>query len=67
MVSESFTLLRATDLTRVGDGGGVGGGEHRHAPVPLAAIAETIAEHRQRGTAIDVRLLMLMGGALIGS
>jgi len=66
MVSESFTLLRATGLTKVGEGGGVGGENIVTHRVPIATIAETIAEHRTRGTAIDVKLLMLIGGAFIG-
>lgn len=66
MVSESFTLLKATGLTRVSEGGGVGGEEIVTHRVPIAKIAETIAEHRKRGTAIDVKLLMLLGGAFIG-
>lgn len=66
MVSESFTLLRATGLTRVSEGGGVGGEEIVTHRVPIATIAETIADHRRRGTAIDVKLLMLLGGAFIG-
>jgi ADP-ribose pyrophosphatase len=65
MLGESFTMLKATGLTKVSAGGGVddeGITVHR---VPLGRIAETIAEHRARGHAIDVRLLMLLGGALL--
>jgi ADP-ribose pyrophosphatase len=65
MITESYTLLKATGLTRVGDGGGT---EHEDIVVhrvPLARIAETIAEHRARGHAIDSKLLMLIGGALL--
>jgi ADP-ribose pyrophosphatase len=65
MLSESFTMVRATGLTRIGEGGGT---EHEDIVVhrvPLERIAETIAEHRARGHGIDVRLLMLLGGALL--
>jgi ADP-ribose pyrophosphatase len=65
MLGESFTLVRATGLTKVGPGGGT---EHEDIVVhrvPLERIAETIAEHRARGHGIDVRLLMLLGGALL--
>jgi ADP-ribose pyrophosphatase len=65
MLSESFTLVRATGLTKVGEGGGT---EHEDIVVhrvPLGRIAETIAEHRARGHGIDVRLLMLLGSALL--
>ncbi len=61
MLSESFTLVKATGLTRVGDGGGT---EHEDIVVhrvPLARIAEVVAEHRARGHAIDVKLLVLLG------
>jgi len=65
MIEESFTLLKATGLTRVSDGGGT---EHEDIVVhrvPLDRIAETIAEHRARGHAIDVRLLMLLGARVL--
>jgi ADP-ribose pyrophosphatase len=65
MISESFTMVRATGLTKIGEGGGT---EHEDIVVhrvPLERIAETIAEHRARGHGIDVRLLMLLGGALL--
>lgn len=65
MVSESFSLVKATRLTRVGEGGGT---EHENITVhrvPLARIGEFIAERRAQGTAIDVRLLALLGGAML--
>ena len=65
MLSESFTLVKATGLTRVGDGGGT---EHEDIVVhrvPLERIEETIAEHRARGHAIDVKLLLLLGGGVL--
>lgn len=67
MVSESFSLLKATGLTKVGEGGGTGGEDIVVHRVPLARIGETIAEFRAGGTAIDVKLLMLIGGALVES
>ena len=65
MLGESFTMVKATGLTKIGEGGGT---EHEDIVVhrvPLDRIAETIAEHRARGHGIDVRLLMLLGGALL--
>lgn len=65
MVTESYTLLRATGLTRVGDGGGT---EHEDIVVhrvPLGRVAETVAKHRARGHAIDSKLLMLMGATVL--
>jgi len=61
MLSESFTLLRATGLSKVGEGGGT---EHEDIVVhrvPLDRIADVVAEHRGRGHAIDVKLLLLLG------
>jgi ADP-ribose pyrophosphatase len=65
MVSESFTLLKATALTKVGEGGGTGGEDIVVHRVPLARIGETIADFRAAGAGIDVKLLMLAGGALL--
>lgn len=65
MVSESFTLLRAQDLTLVGPGGGVDGEDITVHRVPAAGIAEFIAGARQRGLGIDVRLLMLLGTGIM--
>ena len=58
MVAESFTLVRATGLTRVGDGGG---DEHEDIKVHLVErgrIAEFLAERRAEGIGIDAKLLM---------
>jgi len=65
MVTESYTLLKATGLTRVGDGGGTDHEDIVVHRVPLSRIAETIAEHRAKGNAIDSKLLMLLGGQLL--
>lgn len=65
MVSESFTLLVATGLTRVGDGGGVGGEEIIVHRVPLDAIADFVAAKRADGCGIDVRVAMLLAGGLL--
>jgi ADP-ribose pyrophosphatase len=65
MLGESFTLVRATGLTKVGEGGGTESEDIVVHRVPLDRIAETIAEHRVRGHGIDVRLLMLLAPRLI--
>jgi ADP-ribose pyrophosphatase len=65
MVSESFTLLIARDLTRVGDGGGVSGENIIVHRVALADLATFVAAKRSNGCGIDVRVAMLlMGGWL---
>lgn len=66
MVSESFTLFRAHDLEKVGDGGGVESEAIVVHRVPLAGLAEAVAAWRAAGYAIDVKMLTLLGGALLG-
>ncbi|KHK91824.1 NUDIX hydrolase [Novosphingobium malaysiense] len=66
MVSESFTLFHAHDLTKVGDGGGVDSEEIVVHRIPLAQIDEYIAEWCSQGYAIDVKMLMLLGAKLLG-
>jgi len=65
MVSESFTLLRAHDLTRVGNGGGVGSEEIIVHRVPVKDIGKAIARWREQGYGIDVRMLALLGPGLL--
>ena len=66
MVSESFTLVRATGLTKVGDGGGVPGENITVHRVALAALPEFIAAKRAGGLAVDVKLLLLLGASILG-
>ena len=65
MVSESFFLVRALGLEKIGDGGGTDGEDIVVHRVALAGIAEFITAKRASGCAIDAKLLMLLGGALI--
>lgn len=65
MVSEGFTLVRATGLTRVSDGGGEGDEDITVHRVPLADIAAFVAERRAAGVAMDVKLLALLGPMLL--
>ena len=65
MVSESFTLLKATGLTKTGEGGGTGDEDIKVHRVKLAAIEQEIARFRENGTGIDVRLLLLLGSGLL--
>ena len=60
LLRESFTLVRASGLTRIGEGGGT---EHEDINVHLVAredIPEFVAARRAEGMAIDVKLLMFM-------
>lgn len=65
MSSESFTLVRATDVSCIGSGGGVGGEEIEVHRVPLASVADFVAERRRAGCAIDAKLLLLLAPALL--
>lgn len=65
MLSETFTLLRASGLTRIGDGGGVGSEDITVRTVPLTDLPALVAERRAAGTAIDVRLLLLLGAGML--
>ena len=66
MISESFTLVRAHDLAQVGPGGGTDNENITVHRTPLAALPAAIAQWRERGLAIDVRLLTLLGPTLLG-
>jgi len=66
MVSESFTLVRATGLTKVSDGGGVPGENITVHRVALATLPEFIAAKRAEGLAVDVKLLLLLGASILG-
>lgn len=61
MVSESFTLVRASGLTKVGDGGGVDGENIIVHRVALAQLPAFVADKRAEGCVVDVKLLMLPG------
>ena len=65
MVSETFTLVRASGLEKVGDGGGVGGEDISVHRVPLAEIEGFIVMKRAEGVAMDVKLLLLLGNGLV--
>ncbi len=66
MVSESFTLVRATGLVKINSGGGVAGENITVHRVPLATIADFIAARRAAGLAMDVKLLLLLAPGLLG-
>ena len=65
MVSESFTLLRAHDLAKVGEGGGVESEDIVVHRVPLAEIPQAVARWRGEGYAIDVKMLTLLGPSIL--
>lgn len=66
MVSESFHLMRAHDLERVHDGGGVEGENITVHVVPLDTLEGFIADKRAQGCGMDVKLLLLLGAGMLG-
>ena len=65
MLTESFTLVKATGLTKVAEGGGTESEDIVVHRVPIDRIAETVAEHRAKGHGIDVRILLLLAGTIL--
>ena len=65
MVTESFTLLRASGLRKVSEGGGLPGEDITVHRVPLDGLEAFLAERRARGDAIDVRMLVLLGPGIL--
>jgi ADP-ribose pyrophosphatase len=65
MVTEGFTLVRATGLTKVGEGGGIGDEEIVVHRVALDDIPALVAAKRADGLAIDVKLLLLLAQSLL--
>ncbi|HVM22644.1 MAG TPA: NUDIX hydrolase [Sphingomicrobium sp.] len=60
MLSESFTLVRAHGVRRVGEGGGDENEDIRVHLVARQEIPAFAAQMRERGFGIDVKLLMFM-------
>ena len=65
MSSEGFTLVRAEGLTKVGEGGGVANEDIVVHRVPMAEIPAFLETKRAEGFAIDVKMLLLLGPALL--
>jgi ADP-ribose pyrophosphatase len=64
MVSEGFTLVRATGLIKVSEGGGVAGEDIVVHRVACADVAAFVAQKRAEGVAIDVKLLLLLAATM---
>ncbi len=65
MTSECFTLVRATGLTRVGDGGGDGDENITVHRVPLAEVPAFVAAKRAEGVAVDAKMLLILAGSIL--
>nr|WP_205481397.1 NUDIX hydrolase [Sphingomonas arenae] len=67
MLSESFTLVKAHDVRRVGEGGGIAGEEDILVHlVPKDEIVRFVEGKRAAGVAMDVKLLLLLAPAFLG-
>lgn len=66
LVSESFTLLRATGLTKVSEGGGLADENITVHRVALDELADFTARWRASGHAVDVRIAMLLTPGFLG-
>lgn len=67
MVSEGFTLVRASGLTQVGPGGGEEDEDIIVHRVALAGLADFVAAKRAEGVAMDVKLLLLLGAGILAA
>lgn len=66
MTSEGFTLLKATNLTKTGPGGGVAGEDIVVHRVKISELPAMIEDFRRGDIAIDTRLLLALGPQLLG-
>lgn len=60
LTSESFHLVRATELARIGEGGGVDGENILVHRVALEAVPDFVAAKRAEGCAIDAKIIPLL-------
>jgi ADP-ribose pyrophosphatase len=65
MVSETFTLVRAHGLTKVGEGGGIEDENIVVHRVAMADVGAFIEGKRREGLVIDVKLLLLLGASIL--
>ena len=66
MTSERFTLVRASGLVKVGEGGGDSNEQIVVHRVKLSDVPAFIAERRAVGVVMDAKMLLLLGGGILG-
>lgn len=65
MTSEMFTLLRASALEKVGEGGGTTDENITVHRIALGEIADFVDSKRGENCVIDVRILLLLGAGML--
>jgi len=65
MSSEAFTLLRAEELTKVGEGGGVENEDILVHRVKLEDVPAFVEAKRREGARVDVKILLLLAGLFL--
>ena len=65
MLSEGFTLVKATGLTRTAEGGGTENEDIIVHRVPLGRMADFVRERREAGCAVDVKMLLLLAAGFL--
>lgn len=65
MVSESFSLFRAHDLTQVSQGGGIDDENIIVHRVPLDTLGSFVASKRAEGCGIDVKMLLVLSAQIL--
>ncbi|MFN3989121.1 MAG: NUDIX hydrolase [Erythrobacter sp.] len=66
MISECFTLLRATALEKVAEGGGEGDENILVHRIPVDEIADFVAAWREAGHGVDVRVALFLTKDFLG-
>jgi ADP-ribose pyrophosphatase len=65
MTSESFTLVRASGLTRVGEGGGDRDENITVHRVALDEVPAFVAAKRAAGVAVDAKMVLILAGSIL--
>jgi ADP-ribose pyrophosphatase len=65
MVSETFTLVKAHGLAKVGEGGGEASEGITVHRVPLRDVPVFVAKKRAEGCFVDVKMLVLLAGEIL--
>lgn len=66
MISECFTLLRATQLEQISAGGGEGDENILVHRIPVDEVAPFVAAWREAGHAVDVRIALFLTQEFLG-